>query len=219
VEPRAVSPPRAIGTPSRHHLKCGRMDIVFIDSTSWAAYDPDTPFERPLGGTQSAVCYLAPELAKLGHRVTLASRAAEPKLELSTYFGWRVAVVEGTKTTTLQNFPAQAHGAEMLRLACNWIVEDGIELCCPIHDAVLVEAGVSEIDAVVARTREHMADAGRAVLGGFEVKTDAEIIRFPDRYMDPRGVEMWQLMMELKTSGVPRVPEPTPPTQGPTQPT
>jgi hypothetical protein len=56
------------------------MDIVFIDSTSWAAYDPDTPFERPLGGTQSAVCYLAPELAKLGHRVTLASRAAEPKL-------------------------------------------------------------------------------------------------------------------------------------------
>jgi hypothetical protein len=58
VEPRAVSPPRAIGTPSRHHLKCGRMDIVFIDSTSWAAYDPDTPFERPLGGTQSAVCYL-----------------------------------------------------------------------------------------------------------------------------------------------------------------
>lgn len=53
MEPRAVSPPRAIGTPSRHHLKCGRMDIVFIDSTSWAAYDPDTPFERPLGGTQS----------------------------------------------------------------------------------------------------------------------------------------------------------------------
>ena len=55
------------------------MDIVFIDATAWA-YDPDTPFERPLGGSQSAVCYLTPELAKLGHRVTLATRAAEPKL-------------------------------------------------------------------------------------------------------------------------------------------
>jgi glycosyltransferase involved in cell wall biosynthesis len=55
------------------------MDIVFIDATAWAAYDPDTPFERPLGGSQSSVCYLAPELVKLGHRVTLASRAAEPK--------------------------------------------------------------------------------------------------------------------------------------------
>lgn len=55
------------------------MDIVFIDATAWA-YDPDTPFERPLGGSQSAVCYLAPELARLGHRVTLASRAAAVKL-------------------------------------------------------------------------------------------------------------------------------------------
>jgi glycosyltransferase involved in cell wall biosynthesis len=55
------------------------MDIVFVDATSWA-YDPDSPFERPLGGSQSAVCHLAPELAKLGHRVTLASRGAEAKL-------------------------------------------------------------------------------------------------------------------------------------------
>ena len=78
MEPRAVSPPRAIGTPSRHHLTCGRMDIVFIDSTSRAAYDPDTPFERPLGGTESAVCYLAPELAKLGHRVTLPAAPPSP---------------------------------------------------------------------------------------------------------------------------------------------
>ncbi len=127
--------------------------------------------------------------------------------ELSTYFGWRVSVVEGTKTTTLQNFPAQAHGAEMLRLACCLITEGGIELCCPIHDAVLIEAGVGEIDAAVARTRHHMSEASRAVLGGFEVRTDAEVIRFPDRYMDPRGERMWELMMELKSSGVP---EPTP---------
>jgi glycosyltransferase involved in cell wall biosynthesis len=71
---------RTIGGPTLHHLQCGRMDIVFIDATAWAAYDPDTPFERPLGGSQSSVCYLAPELVKLGHRVTLASRGAEPKL-------------------------------------------------------------------------------------------------------------------------------------------
>lgn len=121
--------------------------------------------------------------------------------ELSTYFGWRAEVVAASKTTTLQNFPAQAHGAEMLRMACNLIVEDGIELCCPIHDAVLVEADVDEIDVVVARTRADMAEAGRAVLGGFEVRSDAEIIRFPDRYMDPRGVKMWNLVEGLRTSG------------------
>lgn len=119
--------------------------------------------------------------------------------ELSTYFGWRVRVVDGTKTTTLQNFPAQSHGAEMLRLACCLIVEDGIQLCCPIHDAVLVEAADDEIDDVVARTRAHMAAASRVVLDGFEVGTDAEIIRWPDRYMDKeRGEEMWNMMVRLK---------------------
>ncbi|HTX94126.1 MAG TPA: glycosyltransferase family 4 protein [Mycobacterium sp.] len=55
------------------------MDVVFIDATG-SGYDPDTPFQRPLGGSQSAVCYLAPELAKLGHRVTLANDTAQAKL-------------------------------------------------------------------------------------------------------------------------------------------
>jgi glycosyltransferase involved in cell wall biosynthesis len=74
------------------------MDIVFIDATAWA-YDPDTPFERPLGGSQSAACYLAPELAKLGHRVTLASRAAEAKLVR----GVRCQPVPGMEDDVLRN--------------------------------------------------------------------------------------------------------------------
>jgi DNA polymerase I len=118
--------------------------------------------------------------------------------ELTTCFGWRVAVVAGTKTTTLQNFPAQSHGAEMLRLACCLISEAGIQLCCPVHDAVVVEADADGIDAVVERTRELMALAGRMVLNGFEVRTSAEVIRRPDRYMDPRGEAMWNVLMDLK---------------------
>jgi DNA polymerase-1 len=118
--------------------------------------------------------------------------------ELTTYLGWRVRVVEGTKTTTLQNYPAQAHGAEMLRLACCQIVERGIRLCCPIHDAVLIEAREEEIETAVEATRRCMAEASRAVLGGFEVQTDAKIIRYPDRYSDRRGKRMWELMVEMQ---------------------
>ena len=35
-------------------LKCGYVDIVFIDANA-LAYDPNTPFERPLGSRRSAV--------------------------------------------------------------------------------------------------------------------------------------------------------------------
>ena len=44
------------------------MKIVFFDPVNWD-YSPITPFQRPLGGTQSAVCYLSTALAKLGHQV------------------------------------------------------------------------------------------------------------------------------------------------------
>ena len=118
--------------------------------------------------------------------------------EISTLYGWRAKVVEGTKATTLKNFPAQAHGAEMLRTACALLVEDGIQVCAPIHDAVLIEAPADDIDAVVERAQQLMAQASRDVLGGFEVGTDAKIIRFPDRYMQRRGRPIWNTMMALQ---------------------
>src|SRR4029078_13648770 len=46
------------------------MRILFIDPSRWQ-YTVDAPYERPLGGSQSALCYLAAELAQLGHSVTL----------------------------------------------------------------------------------------------------------------------------------------------------
>ena len=42
-----------------------------------------------------------------------------------------------------------------------------------------------------------MAEASRAVLNGFELRTDVKAIHPPDRYCDPRGVEMWARVMKL----------------------
>ena len=63
----------------------------------------------------------------------------------------------------------------MLRLACCLATECGVEVCAPVHDALLITAPVEEIEAAVAVTREAMAEASRAVLDGFEVRTDAKI--------------------------------------------
>ena len=91
----------------------------------------------------------------------------------------------------------QAHGAEMLRLACNLATEQGIHVCAPVHDALLIEAAADEIDDAVAVTRAAMSEASGAVLDGIQVATDVETVVWPDRYADPRGQEMWSMVTEI----------------------
>ncbi len=47
-----------------------KMKIAFLDFSDWE-YQIDSPYKMPLGGSQSALCYLAAALAKLGHEVFL----------------------------------------------------------------------------------------------------------------------------------------------------
>ena len=54
------------------------MKIVFFDPVHWD-YSPETPYQKPLGGTQSAVCYLSTALSKLGHQVYLINNISSSK--------------------------------------------------------------------------------------------------------------------------------------------
>ncbi|MBM4094037.1 MAG: hypothetical protein FJ276_32210 [Planctomycetes bacterium] len=67
----------------------------------------------------------------------------------------------------------------------------------------MIEAAEDDIDPVVAQTQAAMAEASRVILGGFELRSDAKIVRYPDRYSDPRGEVMWhavtEILSELKT--------------------
>ena len=110
---------------------------------------------------------------------------------LHTVFGWHVHVGEYPNPRSLRNFPMQANGAEMLRLACCLATERGIEVCAPVHDAVLICAPLERLEDEIARMRAAMAEASRIVLGGFELQTDATRVCHPDRFRDPRGVAMW----------------------------
>jgi hypothetical protein len=117
--------------------------------------------------------------------------------ELNTVFGWKVHVGRDANARSLANFPMQANGAEMLRLACCLATERGIRLCAPVHDAVLVEGTADNIDAVIAETQEAMQEASKTVLDGFALRTDVKIVRWPDRYMDERGVKMWETVQGI----------------------
>jgi hypothetical protein len=116
---------------------------------------------------------------------------------LMTVFGWPLRIGSDPNPRSLRNFPCQANGAEMLRLAACFATEQGIEVCALIHDAVLIAAPLDQLDHDIERMRAAMAKASRVVLDGFELRTDVNAVRYPDRYQDPRGAVMWQRVMSL----------------------
>jgi DNA polymerase I len=116
---------------------------------------------------------------------------------LHTVFGWQIHISANPNPRSLRNFPAQANGAECLRLACCLATERGIEICAPVHDAVLICAPLDRLENDIAAMRAAMAEASRIVLGGFELRTDAQRTLHPDRFQDPRGERMWCQVMDL----------------------
>jgi DNA polymerase I-like protein with 3'-5' exonuclease and polymerase domains len=111
---------------------------------------------------------------------------------LYSTFGWEIHTGPHANPRSLRNFPMQANGAEMLRFACCFATERGIAVCAPIHDAILIEARLEDLDYAVAAAQAAMSDASALVLDGFRLRSDAKVIRYPDRYEEDRGKEMWQ---------------------------
>ena len=66
-----------------------------------------------------------------------------------------------------------------------------------MHDAVLIEAGAEEIDEAVEGMQSAMREASELVLGTFTLRSDAKVVRHPDRYMDPRGEEFWRVVIGI----------------------
>ena len=99
---------------------------------------------------------------------------------------------------TVKNFPIQATGAEIQRVACILLTENNIKLIAPIHDAVMIECEEETADEEILKALKIMSDASEVVLGsGNRLRTEAEIIRYPDRYMDEKGAETWYLIMRI----------------------
>jgi glycosyltransferase involved in cell wall biosynthesis len=48
------------------------VKITFLDPVGWD-YNAETPLTQPLGGSQSALCYLATELACQGHEISIVN--------------------------------------------------------------------------------------------------------------------------------------------------
>ena len=116
---------------------------------------------------------------------------------LWTVFGWEMHYVGEINPRSVRNFPMQANGAEMLRLACCFATERGVKVCAPVHDAILIEFDLADEEAAISQTQEAMREASTIVLNGFELRTEVKTVRYPDRYMDERGQQMWETIWKI----------------------
>jgi DNA polymerase-1 len=119
--------------------------------------------------------------------------------KIQTVFGWPIHTIGGDNPRSLANFGCQANGAEILRLACSMITEQGIVVCAPIHDALLIEGPSGSIREIVEATQASMREASAIVLAGFELESSARVFDFPARFSDERGTRMWEQVMRILT--------------------
>jgi len=97
---------------------------------------------------------------------------------------------------TLQNFPMQGNGADILRVAICLCLENGIKVIAPVHDAILIESTIDDIEKDAAKASKIMTIASQHVIK-FPLTTDVKIIKYPDRYTDKRGSLMWNSIGEI----------------------
>jgi hypothetical protein len=124
-------------------------------------------------------------------------QAAMLERRIESVFGWPLRISTSPNKRTLYNFPTQANGAEMLRLAGWRLCEAGIVPSMLVHDAILLEVRSEE---QIAHAAEIMRQVGRAVCDGFEIGADVDqVLRNGARYRDKRAVakEMWATIMDV----------------------
>jgi hypothetical protein len=122
---------------------------------------------------------------------------------MRTVMGWQCCTgFTELNSRSIQNFPVQATGAEILRIAIIMATRRGLRLLAPVHDALLLEAPLERIEADAAVLQELMRRASRIVLnsspdGPHELRTDVKFVRYPERYSDERGDAIWARVMDL----------------------
>jgi DNA polymerase-1 len=115
---------------------------------------------------------------------------------LETELGWHLHPRKDPNPRSIANFPIQANAAEILRVACCLTTEAGFEVCAPVHDALLVNCRIEDLDRTIAEVKTLMVRASQIVLGGFALKIGHETTKYPDHLTDKRGTKMFAAVME-----------------------
>lgn len=113
-----------------------------------------------------------------------------------TPLGWPLYISPDIKLRSLQNHPVQSTGGDILRLTIIGLVANGVRVCAPVHDAVLVECPLDDLARTLERVPQIMREAAKAVLG-HEIPVDHAVILPGEHYYDQRGAKMYNQVMGI----------------------
>ena len=116
---------------------------------------------------------------------------------MESVFGWPLHISTSPNKRTLYNFPMQANGAEMLRLATMRLCDAGIVPIMLIHDGILFEETDRE---KIELAKEIMRGAGRDVCNGLTIVVDLDqMLEGGARYRDkrPMAQQMRDTIMDV----------------------
>jgi DNA polymerase-1 len=128
-------------------------------------------------------------------RANMVQRAMLERVIESEFDGWPLHLSYSPNKRTLFNFPMQAGGAEMLRLAANRLCDADLVPSMLVHDGILFEL---DSEDQVQHAIEIMQQAGTEVCRGLEIGVDVDQrLVGGARYQDKRHVakRMWATVM------------------------
>jgi hypothetical protein len=125
------------------------------------------------------------------------ARIAEERRYVETDFGWQQST-EQMSQRSIMNFPQQAGCAELLRCACNLLVDAGWghALAAPHHDALYMHCEAERAEACKETVEQAFIEAGQIIMGlpEFPLRVHTTITCYPDHYRDADGQEIWDIV-------------------------
>jgi hypothetical protein len=109
--------------------------------------------------------------------------------------GWRLFGGEDIGWRTIDNFWAQGSGSEMLRSAVVKIRQARIDIVALIHDAIILEADVDDIEDAATTAARIMGDVSEKILlGRLRLRTEAKFVYPGNRLLCKEALPMWELV-------------------------
>ncbi len=77
-------------------------------------------------------------------------------------------------------------------------MENRMKIIAPVHDALLIECDEEKAEETMLLAKKLMERANTIVLGpGHQIRTEAKIIRYPERFTDKRDTENWNRITNI----------------------